>query len=118
MLINIYSAGFLINTKNNRIIVAGTEELHERIDQMSARNRALEKALQTLHESHSDQPHPLLLKGSLRITTTEPGSSSAPSTSSSSMSQSTSQISPTTHPPDPPEVKLDDEQNMIDAFGV
>jgi len=96
------------------MILAGTEQLHERISQISARNRELEKALRTLQGTVSDQPHPLLV---LRINTQQE-SPSAPSTSSSNKSSSTSQISPITHPPDPAEVKLDDEQNMIDAFGV
>jgi hypothetical protein len=98
------------------MILAGTEQLHDRIGQISARNRELENALRTLQEQVSDQPHPLLMN-ILRINTIQ-GSLSTPSTSSSNKSSSTSQISPTTHPPDPTEAKLDDEQNVIDAFGV
>ena len=115
-LITIYS-GVLAPGRGNRLILANTEQLHERIDQISDRNRELENALRTLQETVSDQPHPLLSMDVLRINTTQ-GLSSGPSTSSSSKSPSTSRISPTTHPPNQTEVKQDDEQNVIDAFGV
>ncbi|KIM38235.1 hypothetical protein M413DRAFT_248465 [Hebeloma cylindrosporum] len=111
--------GVLAPGRGNRLILANTEQLHERIDHISARNRELENALRTLQQAVSDQPHPLLSMDVLRINTTaQHGSSSGPSTSSSSKSPSASRISPTTHPPNPTEVKQDDEQNVIDAFGT
>lgn len=115
-LITIYS-GVLAPGRGNRLVLANTEHLHDRIEQISARNRELESALRMLQETVSDQPHPLLSMDLLRINTTQ-GSSSGPSTASSSKSPSTSRISPTTHPPNQTEVKQDDEQNVIDAFGV
>ncbi|KAF8956467.1 hypothetical protein BDZ97DRAFT_1925478 [Flammula alnicola] len=109
--------GVLTPGKGGRLILANTEQLHERIDQMSARNRELEDALRKLQEAVSDQPHPLLETGVLRINIQQ-GSSSGPSTSSSSKSPSTSRVSPTTHPPDPAEVKLEEDHNVIDTFGT
>jgi len=52
--------GALAHGKGNRFILANTEELHERIEQLCVRNRELERALQTLQESVSTEPHPLL----------------------------------------------------------
>ncbi|KAG5638504.1 hypothetical protein H0H81_012309 [Sphagnurus paluster] len=51
--------------KGNRLILANTEELHERIEDLCARNKQLETALSALQQSVSDQPHPLLQNGSL-----------------------------------------------------
>jgi len=105
------SPGELAQGKGNRMILAGTDELHDRIEQLILRNRELETGLQALQESASDQPHPLLRTDVLRPSFLQ-GSSSEPSTSSSSKSPSTSRISPT-HP-NPPE----DERNPIDSFGT
>ena len=110
------SSGVLAPGRGNRLVLANTEHLHDHIERISARNRELESALRMLQESVSDQPHPLLSMDVLRINTQ--GSSSGPSTTSSSKSPSTSRISPATHPPNQPEAKQDDEQNVIDAFGV
>lgn len=110
-------SGVLAPGKGNRMVLANTEHLHDRIDQITARNRELESALRMLQETVSDQPHPLLSMDVLRINTTQ-GSSSGPSTDSSSKSPSTSRISPIAQPPNQTEVKQDAEQNVIDAFGM
>lgn len=52
-----------------RFVVATTEELHEKNQQLSYRIRVLEEALQTLHSERSTVPHPLLSEALLRIKT-------------------------------------------------
>ncbi|KAF8195055.1 fungal-specific transcription factor domain-containing protein [Pholiota molesta] len=122
---SICPTGELVTGKNNKMILANTEELHDRIDAVSARNRELENALRTLQESLSDQPHPLLLEKdvlNLRINTTPLGTSSSTSsgasTSSSSKSPSASRISPAVQPSAASQVKLEEEHNVLDAFGT
>ncbi|TFK66191.1 hypothetical protein BDN72DRAFT_961949 [Pluteus cervinus] len=46
--------------KGHRLVLAGTEELHDKIDDLSSRIRELEEALQTMHAKDCDAPHPLL----------------------------------------------------------
>lgn len=58
--------GVLASTKGNRMILSGTEELHERIDSLCTRIKELEDALKSLQEQVSDQPHPLLRTDILR----------------------------------------------------
>lgn len=48
------------------MVLSGTQELHERIDDLYARNRDLEDALKTLQGQLSDEPHPLLCPDALR----------------------------------------------------
>ncbi|KAF9476029.1 hypothetical protein BDN70DRAFT_996004 [Pholiota conissans] len=119
---SICPTGELVTGKNNKMILANTEELHDRIDAVSARNRELENALRILQESLSDQPHPLLLEKdvlNLRINTGASSSaSSGTSASSSSKSPSTSRISPAVQPPLVSDVKLEDEHNVLEAFGT
>ncbi|PFH47589.1 hypothetical protein AMATHDRAFT_67507 [Amanita thiersii Skay4041] len=59
--------GVLIPGKGNKLILANTEELHDRIDHLSLRIKELEGALCELQSSVSDKPHPLLrlARGSL-----------------------------------------------------
>ncbi|KAJ7726359.1 fungal-specific transcription factor domain-containing protein [Mycena metata] len=52
--------GHLTSGKGNRLVLANTEELHDRIEFLCARIRELEDALRTLQETVSDRPHPLL----------------------------------------------------------
>ncbi|KAF8167169.1 fungal-specific transcription factor domain-containing protein [Crassisporium funariophilum] len=111
--------GELAPGKNNRMILANTEELHNQIEQLCSRNRELENALRLMQEQVSEQPHPLLRTDLLSLRTiSHPGSSSGPSTSSSSKSPSTSRISPTTHPPGTVDVTFEEDSNVIDAFGT
>ncbi|PVF92901.1 hypothetical protein CPB86DRAFT_716551 [Serendipita vermifera] len=46
--------------KGHRLILLSTEDLHARIDELTARIRELEDALAKLQALHSDDPHPLL----------------------------------------------------------
>ena len=112
--------GVLTPGKNNRMILANTEQLHDRIDLIMARNRELENALRSLQDTVSDQPHPLLMEKdrlNLKITIRQ-GSSSDPSTPSSSKSPSTSRISPTNQPPDVTEMRLEEDRPNVDAYGL
>ncbi|XP_006461816.1 hypothetical protein AGABI2DRAFT_71198 [Agaricus bisporus var. bisporus H97] len=61
--------GLLTTGPGNRFVVATTEELHEKNQQLSYRIRVLEEALQTLHSERSTVPHPLLSEALLRIKT-------------------------------------------------
>jgi hypothetical protein len=57
--------------KKNRFILAGAEQLHEKIFQLSDRVRQLEDALEFLQSRCSNQPHPLLSPELLRIKTSQ-----------------------------------------------
>ncbi|KAF8630842.1 hypothetical protein AX17_005201 [Amanita inopinata Kibby_2008] len=52
--------GALTSGRGSRFILANTEQLHEKIFQLSDRVRQLEDALETLQSSSSSQSHPLL----------------------------------------------------------
>lgn len=59
--------------KGTRFILANTEQLHSKIQDMSDRIRSLEDALQALHSENKDnanQPHPLMEAGLLGIKST------------------------------------------------
>lgn len=49
------------------MILANTEELHDQIDSLLERIRALEEALRTLQASVSTHPHPLLVNSMLDV---------------------------------------------------
>ena len=56
-----------------RFILANTEQLHGKIQEMSDRIRSLEEALQSLHAEHTanpDDPHPLMRPSLLGIKST------------------------------------------------
>jgi hypothetical protein len=57
--------------EQNRFILAGAEQLHEKIFQLSDRVRQLEDALECLQSQYSNQPHPLLTPELLRIKTSQ-----------------------------------------------
>ncbi|EMD39931.1 hypothetical protein CERSUDRAFT_112176 [Gelatoporia subvermispora B] len=59
--------GALTGGKGSRFILANTEQLHEKIKVMSERIRVLEDALQSLHQHHSNEAHPLLAQELLLI---------------------------------------------------
>ncbi|KAF9005439.1 hypothetical protein BDQ17DRAFT_1399143 [Cyathus striatus] len=63
--------GALTSGRGSRFILANTEQLHEKIFELSDRVRQLEEALQTLQSSCSNQPHPLLAPELLRIKTSQ-----------------------------------------------
>ncbi|CAK5265644.1 unnamed protein product [Mycena citricolor] len=58
--------------KGNRMILANTEDLHNRIATLCARIRDLEDALRTFQESVSTHPHPLLREDLLGLKTQTP----------------------------------------------
>lgn len=65
--------GVLVSGKGTRFILANTEQLHSKIQEMSDRIRTLEDALQAIHSehaSHPDQPHPLMQPALLGIKST------------------------------------------------
>lgn len=67
------------------MILANTEELHGRIDHLTARIHELEAALRTLQSQVSDEPHPILQKDSLQELPSLPipsGSGTSPSAES------------------------------------
>ncbi|OJA19276.1 hypothetical protein AZE42_04492 [Rhizopogon vesiculosus] len=92
--------GSMTAGKGNRLILANTEELHNRVEVMSARIRELEDALCQMHSEKSDLPHPLL----------------ADSVLSHDSPESTSSNNSPEQPP-PPSNK-DNPDSFIDAFGT
>ena len=50
-----------------RFVLASTQDLHEKINQLANRVRELEDALRTSHALHSLESHPLLSEDLLRI---------------------------------------------------
>ncbi|KAF9523895.1 fungal-specific transcription factor domain-containing protein [Crepidotus variabilis] len=64
--------GVLVSGKGTRFILANTEQLHGKIQEMSDRIRHLEEALQSLHSqvSSNEGPHPLLRADFLGIKST------------------------------------------------
>ncbi|KAK7063598.1 Zn(2)-C6 fungal-type domain-containing protein [Favolaschia claudopus] len=110
--------GQLTSGKGHRLVLANTEELHDRIEHLVSRIRELEDALRTLHETVSDEPHPLLRTDLLHLKAT-PFSYQSPSerTSSSSDSRATTSTVPT-EPTDETAESRTEEENLIDAFGT
>ncbi|KAF4604485.1 hypothetical protein EYR40_003259 [Pleurotus pulmonarius] len=97
--------GALTPGKGNRLVLANTEELHDRIDTLCARIRELEDALRTLQASVSTTPHPLLTNDLLSARSPQqPTDSPVP--------PSTSTRSPAVDAPHA------EEESMIDAFGT
>ncbi|KAG1799032.1 uncharacterized protein HD556DRAFT_1430789 [Suillus plorans] len=69
-------SGSLTAGKGNRLVLANTEELHSKIEVMSARMRELEETLRQMHSKVSDLPHPLLSDTDTVISNDSPESSS------------------------------------------
>lgn len=102
------------------MILANTEELHDRIDLIMARNRELENALRALQDTVSDQPHPLLSDKehlNLGFNVQQGSSSGPPSTSSSSKSPSAFRISPAALLNDDTEMR-EEKCHGVDTFGM
>ncbi|KXN89389.1 hypothetical protein AN958_05762 [Leucoagaricus sp. SymC.cos] len=59
--------GSLTTGKGNRFVLANTEALHEKINDLAIRIRSLEDALADSHNRFSDQAHPLLSDELLQI---------------------------------------------------
>ncbi|KAJ7631664.1 fungal-specific transcription factor domain-containing protein [Mycena polygramma] len=105
--------GHLTSGKGNRLVLANTEELHNRIEHLCSRIRDLEDALRILQEAVSDRPHPLLRTDLLHI-------KSAPSPegpSSSGGSRNSSSTLASDEIPNSAQSRTEDE-NFIDAFGT
>ncbi|KAF9046757.1 hypothetical protein BJ165DRAFT_1314777, partial [Panaeolus papilionaceus] len=65
--------GVLVSGKGTRFILANTEQLHSKIQEMSERIRSLEDALQSIHKEHAHDPeqaHPLMQPELLTIKST------------------------------------------------
>ena len=62
---------FSIFLNEPRFILAGAEQLHEKIFQLSDRVRQLEDALECLQSRCSNEPHPLLSQELLKIKTSQ-----------------------------------------------
>ncbi|KAJ7045173.1 fungal-specific transcription factor domain-containing protein [Mycena alexandri] len=107
--------GQLTSGKGNRLVLANTEELHDRIEFLCARIRELEDALRILQETVSDRPHPLLrtdlliLKNGSPLTRDVNTNTSIPSPGSAGVVSGDS--------PDPNNSRTEDE-SFIDAFGT
>jgi len=118
--------GALEKGKSNRLFLANTEELHDRIEQLSAHNRELEDALRTLQASVSPQTHPLLESrpsqpiGPIHSSLTPPFSDHIPGPSATSSTTKTASPSPVL--PQRLDSALQDlveqeEIGRVDAFG-
>ncbi|KAF9237081.1 hypothetical protein BU15DRAFT_88887 [Melanogaster broomeanus] len=95
--------GSLTTGKGNRLVLADTEELHNRIEVMSARIRDLEDALKQAHSNTFDRPHPLLA-GSITVIP----QGNVPETSPDTSQSRGSNAAATKTEPD----------SVIDAFGT
>ncbi|KAJ3986395.1 hypothetical protein F5890DRAFT_1504313 [Lentinula detonsa] len=62
--------GHLTTGKGNRFVLANTNELQDKIEELTKRAKALEDALTKSHNLVSPQPHPLLSDDLLQITRT------------------------------------------------
>jgi hypothetical protein len=79
------------------LVLANTEELHEKIERLCARIRDLEVALRTLQSHFSDSPHPLLQEALLTLKSPD------------------SMVLPTTSMRESPII---DEDGIVDDFGT
>ena len=102
------------------MVLAGTQELHERIDDLCSRIRELEDALRDLQGQHSDEPHPLLRTDVLRprsqLSTEAPVNHpprERPDYSSDDSPMTSPELVPEPRVPSPPAQNYDD----TDSFG-
>src|SRR5258705_13095005 len=91
------------------MVLANTEELHEKVEHLRSRVRELEDALRNIQSSVSEQPHPLLREDLLNIKSPTSG----PSTAKRNISSP--QAGPSKHPA---HEGSGDDDNLIDAFGM
>ena len=94
------------------MVLANTEELHEKIDRLCSRVRELEDALRTLQSTVSDQTHPLLREDLLNI--------KAPTARASTAGRNDSppQATSSNITLIPRLERIADEDSLIDAFGI
>ncbi|KII88009.1 hypothetical protein PLICRDRAFT_162945 [Plicaturopsis crispa FD-325 SS-3] len=128
-------SGSLTSGKGGRLILADTEELHERIERLCYRIRLLEDALAAIQSSVSDEQHPLLQEDLLQLKNPSNIQSDirSPSQSSTSMSDTQSPRSPRLasastlikleedqHETDTTDVPTEEEEpeDLLDAFGT
>ncbi|KAK0185178.1 hypothetical protein F5146DRAFT_1105813 [Armillaria mellea] len=115
--------GSLTSGKGNRLILANTEQLHERIEHLCSRIRDLENALKTIQATVSSEPHPLLrldllqLKSPQSTLPTQNGSA-GPSTANGPTSTSANSQSIRLGFSSEPQQARSDDENFIDAFGT
>lgn len=96
-----------------RLVLANTEELHDRIEHLCSRIRELENALRTLQETVSEDPHPLLRQDLLQVKAPQ---SSLPSHISAAASSIPTPSPYSTNGHVEPQERTEDE-NFLDAFG-
>lgn len=106
-------SGVLTQGRGGRLVLANTEELHGKIDDLTSRNRELEKALRALQANITSEPHPLLQSDTIRVPL-QPDSSPSQSASSSSKSPTASSAPA---PPESMDVDEEGEHLKLDAFG-
>ena len=94
------------------MVLANTEELHEKIDRLCSRVRELEDGLRTLQSTVSDQTHPLLREDLLNI--------KAPTAtlSTTGRNESPPQATSSNITLAPRLERIADEDSLIDAFGI
>ncbi|KAJ7053870.1 fungal-specific transcription factor domain-containing protein [Mycena amicta] len=109
--------GQLASGKGHRLVLANTEELHDRIVTLTSRIRELEDGLRSLNESCTDLPHPLLSAQLLQIKHT-PSPHSRENTSQ--FPDNTASGSSSASPPSDADSSQGrtGEENLIDAFGT
>lgn len=96
------------------MVLANTEELHERIESLCGRIRALESALRTLQAVVSSDPHPLLVDDLIMpinfpTDTSNPGCLDQPASEPSGSSAQTSNKD---------KIVEDADEPLLDAFGL
>ncbi|KAJ7696746.1 fungal-specific transcription factor domain-containing protein [Mycena rosella] len=109
--------GQLTSGKGNRLVLANTEELHDRIERLCGRIRELEDALRTLQETMTDRPHPLLRPDLLHMIKTFSPQPPTDDPSPSSSGSHNSSPHASNEIPDPSQVRSE-EENFVDAFGT
>lgn len=115
--------GSLTSGKGNRLILANTEQLHERIEHLCSRIRDLENALKTMQSTVSSEPHPLLrpdllqLKSPQSTLPTQNGSAGPSAVNGPTSTSANSQSICLGFSAEPQQARSDDE-NFIDAFGT
>ncbi|TFK85568.1 hypothetical protein K466DRAFT_587982 [Polyporus arcularius HHB13444] len=92
--------------KGTRQAVADVEDLKNKIEALTNRNKALETALRTLQAAVSDNPHPLLVENS----------EGSPSSSSPAVDFTPPPLDDS--PSIEPSVPMQEEEDLLDAFGT
>ncbi|KAG6848058.1 hypothetical protein H0H93_003787 [Arthromyces matolae] len=111
--------GSLTPGKGNRLVLANTEELHEKIDTLCSRIRELECALQTARGSDQGQ-HPIVEKeaASNDATNTNSTAGSEPALTNHNSTSSNVSSPPGSDQPSSDQVADKDEESFVDSFGM